>query len=83
MVNFHLHTIPCLTDNYGFILADSTGQAVISIDTPDESVITKFLEEKGWGLTHILNTHHHHDHVGGNIALKKNGVAKYFVQHMT
>ena len=71
MVNFHLHTIPCLTDNYGFILADSTGQAVISIDTPDESVITKFLEEKGWGLTHILNTHHHHDHVGGNIALKK------------
>lgn len=71
MVNYHLHMIPCLTDNYGFILADSTGRTVISIDTPDEKVITKFLEEKGWGLTHILNTHHHHDHVGGNIALKK------------
>ena len=71
MVNYHLHMIPCLTDNYGFILADSTGRTVISIDTPDEKVITKFLEEKGWSLTHILNTHHHHDHVGGNIALKK------------
>lgn len=63
--------VPCLSDNYGFILSDAAGQTVISIDTPDENVITDFLEKKGWGLSYILNTHHHHDHVGGNIALKK------------
>lgn len=29
------------------------------------------LERKGWKLTHIINTHHHHDHAGGNLELKK------------
>ena len=26
---------------------------------------------RGWKLTHILNTHHHLDHTGGNVALKE------------
>jgi glyoxylase-like metal-dependent hydrolase (beta-lactamase superfamily II) len=29
------------------------------------------LERKGWKLSHIINTHHHHDHAGGNLELKK------------
>jgi hydroxyacylglutathione hydrolase len=29
------------------------------------------LEATGWRLTHILNTHHHPDHTGGNHALKQ------------
>ena len=28
---------------------------------------------RGWKLTHILNTHHHGDHVGANLALKVGG----------
>ena len=28
------------------------------------------LKETGWQLTHILNTHHHSDHTGGNLELK-------------
>ncbi|OUU75803.1 MAG: hydroxyacylglutathione hydrolase [Methylococcaceae bacterium TMED69] len=71
MDNFQIHMVPCLSDNYGFILSDADGRTVISIDTPDENVIMDFLEKKGWGLSYILNTHHHHDHVGGNIALKR------------
>jgi len=35
------------------------------------------LEKRGWTLTHILNTHHHHDHVGGNSELKTEGVKVY------
>ncbi len=31
----------------------------------------KALAAKGWKLTHILNTHHHFDHTGGNVALKE------------
>ena len=29
------------------------------------------LDAKGWRLTHILNTHHHGDHAGGNLELKE------------
>ena len=29
------------------------------------------MEEKGWRLTHILNTHHHGDHTGANLSLKE------------
>jgi hydroxyacylglutathione hydrolase len=29
------------------------------------------LDRLGWSLTMILNTHHHHDHVGGNLEIKK------------
>ena len=28
------------------------------------------LTKRCWALTHILNTHHHLDHTGGNLALK-------------
>lgn len=33
--------------------------------------IMEALERKGWKLTHILNTHHHHDHAGGNLEIKE------------
>ncbi len=42
-----------------------------SIDTPDGAEIDKQLQERGLTLTHILNTHHHFDHVGGNQFLKE------------
>lgn len=71
MKDFQVHMVPCLHDNYGFILADLANEVFIAIDTPDEDVITKFLEERNWNLSYILNTHHHHDHVGGNSRLKQ------------
>jgi glyoxylase-like metal-dependent hydrolase (beta-lactamase superfamily II) len=33
--------------------------------------VEEALALKGWKLTHILNTHHHLDHTGGNDELKK------------
>jgi hydroxyacylglutathione hydrolase len=27
--------------------------------------------QRGWKITHILNTHHHGDHVGGNLEIKQ------------
>jgi len=41
-----------------------------SIDSPDAKAITRALAERGWILDYILNTHHHADHAGGNLALK-------------
>lgn len=66
-----IHMFPCLSDNYGYLIHDSEKDLTAAIDTPDIAPLNKALEEKGWKLTHILNTHHHHDHSGGNLELKK------------
>ena len=66
-----IHMFPCLKDNYGFLLHDSNNNLTAAIDTPDADAIEKALSAKGWKLTHILNTHHHWDHAGGNLELKK------------
>ncbi len=62
---------PCLSDNYGFVIHDSESGATGTIDTPDAQAINRALQANGWSLTHILNTHHHFDHVGGNLELKE------------
>ncbi|MEX6633068.1 hydroxyacylglutathione hydrolase [Hyphococcus lacteus] len=66
-----IRQIPCLSDNYGYLVRDATSGLVASIDTPDPEAINQALESAGWKLTHILNTHHHYDHAGGNLALKE------------
>jgi hydroxyacylglutathione hydrolase len=62
---------PCLSDNYGFLVHEPESGFTATIDTPEADAINAALAEKGWKLTHILNTHHHFDHAGGNEALKK------------
>jgi len=63
--------VPCLKDNYAPVLHDATTGATAVIDTPEVAPIRKALEERNWKLTHILNTHWHADHTGGNLELKK------------
>jgi hydroxyacylglutathione hydrolase len=52
------------------LVHDAAAGVTATVDTPDANAITRALERKGWRLTHILNTHHHADHAGGNLALK-------------
>lgn len=61
---------PCLSDNYGFLIHDAEHNLTAAIDTPDVKPILDALKKKEWSLTHILNTHHHWDHAGGNLELK-------------
>ncbi|MEM6708439.1 MAG: hydroxyacylglutathione hydrolase [Pseudomonadota bacterium] len=61
---------PCLSDNYGLLVHDPDSGHTATIDTPDAGAINQALDAKGWTLTDIWNTHHHPDHVGGNLALK-------------
>lgn len=65
-----IRQFPCLSDNYGFLIRDAASGAVATVDTPDPNAINDALAAEGWTLTHILNTHHHWDHAGGNLALK-------------
>ncbi|MGE0625316.1 MAG: hydroxyacylglutathione hydrolase [Pseudomonadales bacterium] len=69
-MTLEVHMFPCLNDNYGFLVHDGDAEVTAVIDTPEVEPINAALEEKGWRLTHILNTHHHFDHAGGNEALK-------------
>lgn len=64
---------PCLSDNYGYLVHDSVSGSTAAIDTPCAEAYKNELDRRGWKLTHIFNTHHHHDHTGGNLALKKIG----------
>lgn len=66
-----IRQFPCLNDNYGYLIRDTESGNVATIDTPDPEAINVQLKEAGWKLTHILNTHHHWDHAGGNLALKE------------
>jgi len=71
MSGLSIHMFPCLADNYGYLLHDADSGATAAVDTPDAGEILAQLDAKRWRLTHILNTHHHADHAGGNLALKQ------------
>ncbi|MCV6598521.1 MAG: hydroxyacylglutathione hydrolase [Mangrovicoccus sp.] len=59
-----LVTVPCLNDNYAYLLHEPKSGAVAVIDVPEAAPIQAALAERGWSLSDILITHHHHDHVG-------------------
>lgn len=65
-----IRQFPCRSDNYGFLLRDEASGLTAAIDTPDAGAVVKVCEAAGWTLTHVLNTHHHADHTGGNNELK-------------
>lgn len=69
--------LPCLNDNYGYLLHDPSTGATAAVDTPEAGPYEAELRARGWTLTHILNTHHHWDHTGANLELKKSGVQIY------
>jgi hydroxyacylglutathione hydrolase len=63
--------IPVLNDNYVYLIRDPDSGDVGVVDPAVSEPVLAELQRRGWHLTHILNTHHHGDHVGGNLALKE------------
>ena len=70
MAKLDVRMFPCLDDNYGFLAHDPDTGETAAIDTPDPEVYQAEAKRAGWTITQIWNTHHHHDHAGGNVALK-------------
>ena len=62
--------VPCLEDNYGFLVRDEETGTIAAVDTPEAGPMIAALEQLGWGLDLILNTHKHGDHIGGNDELR-------------
>ena len=67
-----IEIIPCLQDNYSYLIIDDSNNSACVVDPSESQPIINFLDNKNIKLKYILNTHHHYDHIGGNQELKKN-----------
>lgn len=65
-----LVTLPCLTDNYTYLIHDPATGTTGVVDVPDAAPILAELERREWRLTDIFLTHHHDDHIQGMAALR-------------
>jgi hydroxyacylglutathione hydrolase len=70
MAELEIVRIPALRDNYLWLAHEPESKATAVIDPAEPGPVLAELQSRGWRLTHILNTHHHADHTGGNAALK-------------
>ncbi|XP_047336743.1 hydroxyacylglutathione hydrolase 2, mitochondrial-like isoform X2 [Impatiens glandulifera] len=66
-----IELIPCLRDNYAYLLHDVHTGTVGVVDPSEASPVIDALSRKNRNLNYILNTHHHYDHTGGNLELKE------------
>jgi len=59
--------VPCLWDNYAYIMHDVDTGIVRVVDPSEAMPIMNALEKRNQNLTYILNIHRHYDLTGGNI----------------
>jgi hydroxyacylglutathione hydrolase len=71
-----IHLLPILSDNYAYILRSEQQNFTAVIDPGEAAPIIEFLDDKGWGLDMVINTHHHGDHIEGNSQLLEKYSAK-------
>jgi len=70
--------IPVLNDNYIYLIHEPVSKETAVVDPALAEPVLEVLENKGWSLNYIYNTHHHGDHVGGNLELKQKTSCKIF-----
>jgi hydroxyacylglutathione hydrolase len=72
--NTQVIPLRALDTNYVWLLRrwdQGRGQSVaLAVDPSETAVVERTLSRLNWTLAAILTTHHHQDHVGGNLALK-------------
>ncbi len=67
--------------NFNYLIAcPDTGEA-LAIDPLDHEKCLATAKAKGWNITQILNTHEHHDHIGGNAHVVAATGAKVIAHH--
>ncbi|XP_009787477.1 putative hydroxyacylglutathione hydrolase 2, chloroplastic [Nicotiana tabacum] len=74
--SLQIELIPCLQDNYAYLLHDVDTGTVGVVDPSEAVPVIDALSRNNRNLTYILNTHHHYDHTGGNMELKARYGAK-------
>ena len=75
-MNTEIVTVPCLDDNYAYIIHEKIEGKTCLVDAPESKPIINALNKKGWRLDKIFLTHHHADHVAGLEKIIENFPAK-------
>lgn len=70
MTALDIRQIPVLNDNYVYLIREPQNSAVGVVDPAVAGPVLEEADRLGWQITHILNTHHHGDHTGGNLEIK-------------
>lgn len=71
MTSLEIAVFMCRSDNYGVLVHDPETGATLSIDAPDGDKVIAEADKRGWTITDLFTTHHHKDHVDGNLTLKE------------
>ena len=72
----NVNIIPCLQDNYSFVIHDTKTDTVAVVDPSEFDPVDNFIKKQFKKIDYIFNTHHHFDHIGGNLNLQKKYNAK-------
>ncbi|MEN9771324.1 MAG: hypothetical protein RLZZ180_2954 [Pseudomonadota bacterium] len=67
--------------NYNYLIACPDSGQALAIDPLDAEKCLNTAKVKGWQITQVLNTHEHHDHVGGNAAVVAATGAQVIAHH--
>lgn len=70
MAKLEIQQVPVLNDNYVYLAHEPESGATAVVDPAVAEPVMEAAAARGWKITHILNTHHHGDHVGGNMTIK-------------
>ena len=69
MSSVHVTIIPCLKDNYAYLVTCQETNLAAIVDPSEANPVLAAIETTGVELAAIWNTHHHWDHTGGNAGL--------------
>ena len=64
--SYHIKVIPCLSDNYCYVIVNATTKEAVVVDASDYLVVDAVVRQLGVALVAVLTTHYHADHSGGN-----------------
>ena len=70
MARFEIERIPVLQDNYVWLVHEPAANVTAVVDPSVAEPVLAAAKRRQWRITHILNTHHHPDHTGGNLEIK-------------
>lgn len=63
--NVTIYTLPCLSDNYAYVVHNSASGTAAVVDVPEAGPLVDKISELNVPVTDIFLTHHHWDHIDG------------------